>query len=524
MNNKKLKNLLLLILLTIIIGISISGKVKATEDLFSLSELSNSYKKWLNLSDYDRKNALEPLPYNIKWKESVKKSTYNNLMNMKIGNTLATSYKISNLTVKNQMKTSLCWAFSFSSMLESTGKGKIYSPAFLDYKSVDMFTKNQGDAANYYVALATSTSGNSPALEAEMPFGDFYNEKTNLPETNYLTPIEVIPTAMLKADVKARISNATFFSSITKTIDENKKITYSDGNNEYTTDKNANNIPDEVEAIRTQIKEHIKNKGAVTSNIYMELVKTSDEKVVSPEGYYNDEHAAFFCNDSGKVANHAITIVGWDDNYAVTNFQEDIRPANPGAYIILNSYGNEIGEKGYMYVSYEDVLIENSVCGINDLQEYENSKDMPYDNLYQYDELGVNNNLTFNNTQKTAFSANVFSRDASKAEYLTEVGIYMLATQGVEVYVNPNNDDKTKLTKVAVEVEDITPGYHIIKLANSIKLTGNKFVVAVKYTNRESGVQIPLEMNLKETTTNMKATATAYLMVIHQMLTMMITL
>ena len=44
-------------------------------------------------------------------------------------------------------------------------------------------------------------------------------------------------------------------------------------------------------------------------------------------------------------------------------------PNEDGAYIILNSYGVDAFEKGFMYVSYEDILIET------DLYVIQNSKD-----------------------------------------------------------------------------------------------------------------------------------------------------
>lgn len=38
-----------------------------------------------------------------------------------------------------------------------------------------------------------------------------------------------------------------------------------------------------------------------------------------------------------KMANHCVTIVGWDDNYPRDNFAN--RPSGDGAWLIANSYG-----------------------------------------------------------------------------------------------------------------------------------------------------------------------------------------
>lgn len=379
----------------------------------------------------------------------------------------------------------MCWAFSFSSILEGTGSNKVYSPAYLDYIVSNNFNKKQGDGANFYIALASATSGKYPVLEKNMPFSSVYNETTNDETTCYLTPINELPVGTLEKNVDARITDATYFASINKEVDSNGKVTYI-------------NTADEIKTTRTLIKEHIQNNGPITVSIYSDLAIDLAKKVFSLEGYYNNETGAYFCNNSAKTINHAVTIVGWDDTYAVTNFNEKNRPTNPGAYIVLNSYGEEIGDKGYIYVSYEDIYIEQGMLGINKLEEYETEEDINYDTIYQYDELGANWEVTTKNSDLSLMSANVFSRDKSQIDYLNEVGIFLLTTQGVEVYVNSSDSNLTNLKQVAVDTERITPGYHIIKLSSPVKLTGNQFAVAVKYTNKQDGSHIPLEANWKD--------------------------
>lgn len=50
---------------------------------------------------------------------------------------------------------------------------------------------------------------------------------------------------------------------------------------------------------------------------------------------------------------HAITIIGWDDNYSKDNFYYE-KPENDGAWLVLNTWGNNWGNSGTGWISYED--------------------------------------------------------------------------------------------------------------------------------------------------------------------------
>ncbi len=59
-------------------------------------------------------------------------------------------------------------------------------------------------------------------------------------------------------------------------------------------------------------------------------------------------------NDASGNVNHAITIVGWDDNMG-----------SDGAWIIKNSWGPRWGDNGYMYIEYECSRVGYSACFVN---------------------------------------------------------------------------------------------------------------------------------------------------------------
>lgn len=110
-----------------------------------------------------------------------------------------------------------------------------------------------------------------------------------------------------------------------------------------------------------QIKNHIMTKGGAYLSI------DSNEK------WYNPYTHAIYCNEKketegielktreqvlkyvNETTNHAVTIIGWDDNYSKDNFKSSCRPQNNGAWLVLNSWGNKWGNNGTAWVSYEDV-------------------------------------------------------------------------------------------------------------------------------------------------------------------------
>ncbi len=485
-NSKKFVSKIVIVLLAII-TLNYTN-VFATNEL-ELGEKSAEYKKWENLSEEERKNSIEPAYYEIDLKKSIKRSNYKAMLASR-ENILGDSYDLREssknlngikIINKNQYTTGACWAFSSTSVLEtSLAKQKSesieYSPIHMEYISAKMFNREFGNGGNGYLATAYCTSGKGPVLEESMKFEDYYNT-----EEYKLTPIDDITDP--KAEIKAKINDVTFFPSISKRY-ENGSIKYykGDGKTEYTAE--------EVKAIRNLIKQHIKEDGAISAVMYSDI--KIDQNGTYNTSYYNQENSAYFCNNAEKI-NHAITIVGWDDTYKTTNFKEGCQPSSPGAYIILNSYGTDFGENGYMYVSYEDIFIESSLYGIDNLESI-----IDYDKIYQYDELGAN--LPLSSGGEAIYGGVKFTRDNKngKIEYLNEIGIYLLDAEGIEIYLNGADDELNNSELVYSSENALEAGYHCIKLPNPKKLTGEKFAIKVKYTNAK-GASLPTECNLKDT-------------------------
>ena len=485
---KKISSILLIMIFCIINLATVSY---ANDIEIRLPEKTEAYKKWESLSPEEKEKTIEPRPYAITIEQSLRKSRYNTLLG---GNTsLESKFNLAqkyNLIVKNQKKTESCWAFSVTTMLESNVAlknallGKEYSPIHMEYKATEMYEKDKLRYGNTHMAVAYIANGYGPVNESDFPMEAVYDEVKNSKNTGYLSDPDIVNVDLDKK-VQLKLLDTTIFASIYKKYDSTTgEITYYDSyGNQYTLEQ--------VQTARKKIKQHIKDFGAVTACIYADKNGglTSDGQYISQ---YYDQTTDIYSYEVdvyytlAEEPNHQITIVGWDDT--------------KNAYIVQNSYGQNFENNGYFYISYNDVYIESDIYGVNNLRELK--QDDSYENVYQYDELGANAYLTSKNP---VYYANVFERknkDARKDEYITEVGIYILGTTGIDVYVNSKNGDFTDSQgnaqlKLVHTGEVLEPGYHVIKLnaTEDTKLTGDKFVVAVKSTNEFGGI-IPIEENL----------------------------
>ncbi len=134
------------------------------------------------------------------------------------------------------------------------------------------------------------------------------------------------------------------------------------------------------------------------------------------KGYISENWAHYTYDD--EKSNHAVTIVGYDDNYSKENFKEGNQPPNDGAFLVKNSWGaetesfpnygfdwgieNEEGKHtGYFWLSYYDKSLceaESFIYEKDDCADYE---------INQYDFL-PSTGEGCNTTDSLSKAANVF--------------------------------------------------------------------------------------------------------------------
>ncbi|MBR4444439.1 MAG: fibronectin type III domain-containing protein [Solobacterium sp.] len=90
------------------------------------------------------------------------------------------------------------------------------------------------------------------------------------------------------------------------------------------------------------IKEQLLNKRAVQIGFFAETFRPDQ---VDSKNLYLSKNWAHYTYDNKLPSNHAVTIVGWDDNYSRENFMSDHMPPKDGAWIVKNSWGS--GERSF---------------------------------------------------------------------------------------------------------------------------------------------------------------------------------
>ncbi len=210
--------------------------------------------------------------------------------------------------------------------------------------------------------------------------------------------------------------------------------------------------------------------------------------------YWNDKYykkPSYYCATPYKP-NHAVTIVGWNDNYSKDNFKGPL-PEGDGAFIVKNSWGTAWGDKGYFYISYYDMTLANAMVIPPDAVQPTNN----YTKKYEYDPLGLVNVAGYHND--SAYFCNVFDVDNSYRS-ICAVSFYTPTINcSYEIWIY---DKVTSNSPIGTEVLDIKgteefAGYHTIKFDEKCNISGGRFSVVVKLVSPKYIYPIPEHYNLE---------------------------
>ena len=340
--------------------------------------------------------------------------------------------------VKNQRNTSLCWAFSLASNLETS-----------------LLTREQK-----YYDLSEEQLAYFWANRVNDPLGNTPNDKITRTQSDY------------HGTGNGRV--ASFFLSTWSGMTTEEKVPFQ---------SSAVTWPDSL-AYDTSayMEDAIFSQYTVerTKQLLMEYNSVS-AMIYMLDNYYYPDTASYSCPQSGLV-NHAVTIVGWDDTYSKENFPSASGVNNDGAWIVKNSYGKNWGKNGYFYLSYEDKSITNLVSNT--------AMTTPaYPNNYFYDGAAAGT-FTFPGTtiNNGYYVSNIFKatagngKDEELGEIVTAVPQDNTDFQ-IQVYTDlKNTSDPTSGTPAYAEPVDYTQplaGIHTIHLNTPVKIPQGTFYSVV---------------------------------------------
>ena len=400
---------------------------------------SENYNNYLNLLEEEKTRYYAiPEEYNLTIDE------YNNKNNLKIKENNVLLRTLDNITVENlpsefdlrdrinirvenQNSYGTCWAFAALGALrthlalkgytDEQGYTLDFSEGHMDYLTSNLYTEK----------------GYTRELHEGGSFADvkkyFRNNDGPIYEStfSYKTTIETTSEELKKLDDMKPVfyvHDLAKFPSIIKK-NENGIVKYYNDQNEI--------LETEMLEIRKKIKLHIVENGGLYC-----IIRANDVFVGNNLGTpYNTYEGRFSQYDDGSIENkdcgaHAVTIIGWDDNYDKNNFTaknnngEIVKPTSNGAYLILNSYGEDSFESGYQWVSYEDSRVES------DLNGYTNVDQIP-------------NLITYTLKNENAYNALKNAIEEQKIETITDeqnltIQIYDISVNSLEKLILKNNN------------------------------------------------------------------------------------
>ncbi|WP_407375803.1 C1 family peptidase [Methanobrevibacter sp.] len=163
----------------------------------------------------------------------------------------------------------------------------------------------------------------------------------------------------------------------------------------------------------------------------------------------------------GQNKGHAVTIVGWDDEFTSSDF---LGNKALGAWIVKNSWGTEWGYNGFGYLSYQQPITFGYTFIFDD--------DRGYSNIYQYDFEGKSGFHSIVGNQVSV--KNKFT--AEKDEILSAFSTYFDVPTNYTASIYKNGELMTT-QKGFSEI-----GYYTIPLTNEVSLKkGDNFEVEITF-------------------------------------------
>lgn len=226
------------------------------------------------------------------------------------------------------------------------------------------------------------------------------------------------------------------------------------------------------------IKSAIMENGAIATYYNANSEYSND----STEGYWEYYHYTY----EEVSSNHAVALVGWDDDMPKENFTmidsegNIYTPENNGAWLIKNSWGTYWGDSGYMWISYEDKVISNATACA-----YEIAPKSEYTYNYQHDGASI---FGYSVSYSASKFANVFDVAGTNSQDIKAVSVGVEDANreySIQIYLNPTEDSPesgTAMLSTPVTGSTTFAGYYTIPLSSVVKVEpGDSFSVVIEF-------------------------------------------
>lgn len=233
---------------------------------------------------------------------------------------------------------------------------------------------------------------------------------------------------------------------------------------------------DDAADIRNKAKDYLQDGYALIASVYYDDGKKE---------YTNDYTGAWYVDKDlskkNQFVNHAVLIVGWDDNYSKDNFIKT--PAHDGAWLIKNSWGPFMGDDGYYWLSYDDKMFAYAdLCAVDITDSGLCDKVQSY---WKYGwDYGFYN--YYNNASNTAINGKPDDKVYQACKYTAEQDMDITAVSfftvcdGIEyqVYISSSGDANTS-DPLASGVQK-TAGFHLVPTSDTFHVNaGDSYTVLI---------------------------------------------
>ncbi len=182
-------------------------------------------------------------------------------------------------------------------------------------------------------------------------------------------------------------------------------------------------------------------------------------------------------------ANHAVTVVGWDDEFSAQNWPKEHQPPGDGAWIVKNSWGEYWGNEGYFMLSYYD----KNLCGLGSFEYVVSEARLKMANITicSFDKMPAEI-ISSTLFDTPVYAANVFTMDD---DYVLETVSTMTGDMNTKVtasiyMLNDDADSPTDGLLLGSVTETFRfAGYHRMDLTNNLLIPKGKKISVVILAN-----------------------------------------